>query len=246
MSGTNEELSGRKILLTGATGGLGRALARRMARGGARLALTGRQSRALAALADELGGEAIAGDITDRGFIGQLAKRLGTLWGEAPDVVVNNAGAFELAAFVETAADRFASVLAVNLQAPVEIARTWLPGMLARGSGQVVNIGSVAGRRAFPGNAAYSASKFGLRGIHEVLVEELRGTGVRVTWIEPSAIDTPLWDRFDPDRRPDLPARSEMLDPEAVAEAVVFAIAQPQAVSIEEIVIRSNAAVGRE
>ncbi len=245
MSETNEELSGRKILLTGATGGLGRALAERLARGGARLALTGRGERALAALAVAVRAEAIVGDVTDAGFIEQHAKRLGELWGGAPDVVVNNAGAFQLAAFVETEPQRLASLLAVNLQAPFEIARTWLPGMLARGSGQIVNIGSVAGRRAFPGNAAYSASKFGLRGIHEVLVEELRGTGVRVTWIEPSAIDTPLWDRFEPDRRPDLPSRSEMLDPGAVAEAVFFAIAQPQDVSIEEIVIRSNAAVGR-
>lgn len=244
MSETTEELSRRKILLTGATGGLGRALAGRLARGGAQLALTGRGDRALAALADEVGAEAIAGDLTEGAFIEQVAARLGERWGGAPDVLVNNAGAFELAPFVETEPDRFAGVLAINLQAPFEIVRTWLPDMLARGSGHIVNIGSVAGRRAFPGNAAYSASKYGLRGLHEVLVEELRGTGVRVTWIEPSAIDTPLWDRFDPDRRPDLPARSEMLDPEAVAEAVVFVIAQPQHVSIEEIVIRSNAVPG--
>jgi NADP-dependent 3-hydroxy acid dehydrogenase YdfG len=85
-----------------------------------------------------------------------------------------------------------------------------------------------------------------LRGLHEVLVEELRGTGVKVTWIEPSAIDTPLWDSYDTDRRPDLPARSEMLRPEAIADAVFFAIVQPRAVSVEKIVIRSNPVANRE
>lgn len=245
MSATSGALSGRKILLTGASGGLGRALAERLRLGGAELVLTGRKTRKLARLAEKLGVETIAGDLTDSSFLQRIAALIEEQWGGSPDVLVNNAGAFELAAFVETEPDRFAGVLAVNLQAPFEIARTWLPGMLTRGSGHIVNIGSVAGRRAFPGNAAYSASKYGLRGLHEVLVEELRGTGVRVTWIEPSAIDTPLWNRFDPDRRPDLPARSEMLDPEAVADAVFFAIAQPKDVSIEEIVIRSNAVAGR-
>ncbi len=244
MSATSGALSGRRILLTGASGGLGRALAERLRLAGAELALTGRKRQPLARLAEKLGVEAEPGDLTDSSFLQRLAAFLEELWGGAPDVLVNNAGAFELADLVDTEPERFANILAVNLQAPFELARIWLPEMLSRGAGHIVNIGSVAGRWAFPGNAAYSASKFGLRGLHEVLVEELHATGVRVTWIEPSAVDTPLWDRFEPDRRPDLPARSAMLRPDAVAEAVFFAIAQPEDVSIEEIVIRSNAATG--
>jgi NADP-dependent 3-hydroxy acid dehydrogenase YdfG len=203
------------------------------------LFLTARRAEALGQLAEGLGAEALAGDLTDGSFLEALRAWVGEACG-VPDVVINNAGAFELAPVAATDPAVFERVLAVNLRAPFELIRAWLPEMVARGSGHLVTVGSVVGRRAFPGNAAYAASKFGLRGLHEVLVEELRGTGVRATWVEPSAVNTPLWDRFDPDSRQDLPSRAEMLDPEAVAEAVHFVLVQPETVGVEEIVIRSN------
>jgi 3-hydroxy acid dehydrogenase/malonic semialdehyde reductase len=95
-----------------------------------------------------------------------------------------------------------------------------------------VNVGSVAGRKAFKENGSYSAAKFGLRGLHEVLVEELRGSGVAATLVEPAATDTSLWDRVAPDQRADLPSRSDMLQPAHVAEAVLFALTRPQGVNI--------------
>jgi NADP-dependent 3-hydroxy acid dehydrogenase YdfG len=107
-----------------------------------------------------------------------------------------------------------------------------LPGMLERGGGSIVNVGSVAGRKALPGNSTYAASKFGLRGYHEVLLEELRGTGVRATLVEPSATDTPLWDALDPDRHPGLPSRDRMLGVGDVAEAVLFVATRPDHVRI--------------
>ena len=240
MTEPGADLFGNRIVLTGATGGVGQALARRLAAAGAMLALIGRRADELAELAGELGAEPISGDLTDREFVAGVPAALDRLWGAAPDVLVNNAGTFELASITETEPDAFERTLAVNLRAPFELIRVVLPGMLSRGSGHVVNVGSIAGRVAFAGNAAYSASKFGLRGLHRVLLEELRGTGVKASWIEPSAIDTPLWDRHDPDGRSDLPSRAEMLRSEQVAEAVHFAIARPQAVNIEEIVIRAN------
>jgi NADP-dependent 3-hydroxy acid dehydrogenase YdfG len=241
-----DELSGLKVVLTGATGGVGRAVAERLARGGAELAVIGRREAPLEELAARVDARPFVGDVTDREFVRQLPARLREVWDAAPDVLINNAGLFDLASFGETARETFERTLAVNLRAPFELIRAWLPDMLVRGSGHIVNVGSVAGRKAFPGNAAYSASKFGLRGLHEVLVEELRGTGLRVTWIEPSAVDTPLWDRFDPDARSELPSRADMLEPGAVAEAVIFAIAQPQEVAVEEIVIRANLAEHRD
>jgi NADP-dependent 3-hydroxy acid dehydrogenase YdfG len=98
-----------------------------------------------------------------------------------------------------------------------------------------VTIGSIADHSALAGNAAYGASKRGLRGLHEVLALECAGSGVRTTLISPSATDTPLWDPIDPDRREGLPKRSEMLRPKQVAEAVVFAVSQSKGESINEI-----------
>jgi NADP-dependent 3-hydroxy acid dehydrogenase YdfG len=106
-----------------------------------------------------------------------------------------------------------------------------------RRSGHVVSLGSIAGRTAFPHNGAYSASKFGLRGLHAVLDTELRGSGVRATLVEPAATDTPLWDDVDRERNPDLPPPEAMLRPEAVAEAIAFAVAAPEEVDVRNIIL---------
>lgn len=245
MSAADGPLSGKRCVLTGATGGIGGALARRLGEAGADLALVGRRREVLEELARAIDGLPYPGDLEDPAFIERLVRDLGEVWGRGPDVLVNNAGAFDLSPFAETSPSSFERHISVNLRAPFQLVSAWLPEMLERGSGQIVHVGSVAGRRAFPGNAAYSSTKFGLRGLHAVLVEELRGTGVRTTWIEPSAVDTGLWDRFDPDRRADLPSRAEMLRPEAVAEAIFFVLTQPEDTSIQAVVIRANIVEGR-
>jgi NAD(P)-dependent dehydrogenase (short-subunit alcohol dehydrogenase family) len=171
--------------------------------------------------------------------VAEIARSATALLGGAPDVLVNAAGSFALAPFVETDPATFDAQLAVNLRAPFLVVRAFLPAMLARGSGHVVDVGSVAGRVALPGNAAYGASKSGLRGLHAVLAEELRGTGLRATLIEPAATDTSLWDDLDPDSRDDLPSRAAMLRPEDVARTVLFVVSQPAGVEISELAIRS-------
>jgi NAD(P)-dependent dehydrogenase (short-subunit alcohol dehydrogenase family) len=135
---------------------------------------------------------------------------------------VNGAGVFHIATVQDTSPETLEANLAANLKGPFLLVREFLPEMLARGDGLIINVGSVAGRRAFPGNAAYSASKYGLRGFHEVLREETRGTGVRVSLIEPGAVDTEIWDPMDPDGHPELPSRADMLKPADVAEVAVF------------------------
>jgi len=105
--------------------------------------------------------------------------------------------------------------------------------MRARGRGDIVTIGSIADHTIFPGNAAYGASKHGVRALHEVLRAELRGTGVRATLVSPGPVDTSLWDDIDPDTREGFTPRSRMLSPNAVAAAVLFALAQPPEVDIE-------------
>lgn len=240
MNNGERELSGRRVVLTGASSGIGRAVAGRLAASGAVLVLVARRAEPLESMAQGIGAAGLAGDVTDAGFVERLAKHVEERWGDAPDILINNAGGFTLAPIIDTDPAEVGRLLDVNVRAPYTLTRRFLPGMLARGSGQIVNVGSIAGRRPFPGNAAYSASKYGLRGLHEVLVEELRGTGVRATWIEPSAVDTPLWEGLDPDARDDLPSRAEMLTPDAVADAILFAVTRPSTVVVEELAIRSN------
>lgn len=237
---TPEELKGRTALVTGASRGIGLAVARALAEAGAWVGMVARTERDLAQAAEVVGGHAIPADVSAAADVHRVATYLQELLGEPPDLLVNCAGVFALAPFAELEPSVFDRHLQVNLRGPFLLVRAFLPGMLRRGDGHVINIGSVAGRVAMPGNGAYSASKFGLRGMHEVLAQEIRGSGVRATLIEPAATDTSLWDPLDPDTRPDLPARTAMLRPEDVARAVLFAASQPRGVEIETIALRAS------
>jgi len=225
-------LQGRTALVTGASRGIGARVAERLAGAGARVWLLARSPTALAEVAARIAGEALVADVADAASLEGALDRFRHDVGGPPDIVVNAAGVFALAPVTRTSAESLDEHLAVNLRGTFLVVRTVLPAMLERGSGLIVNVGSVAGRRAFVGNAAYSASKFGLRGFHEVLAEEVSGTGVRATLLEPSATDTSLWDSVDPDSDPTLPGRGSMLAPDDVAEAVLFVATRPDHVRI--------------
>jgi NADP-dependent 3-hydroxy acid dehydrogenase YdfG len=109
--------------------------------------------------------------------------------------------------------------------------------MRAAGTGHIITIGSIADRTAFPGNGAYAASKFGLRALHEVLRNELRGSGVRTSLISPGPTDTTIWDAVEraSSAPRSFPRRSEMMQPDAVASAVLYALTQPVEVNIDEL-----------
>ena len=226
---TNPMLVGRTALVTGATRGIGRAIATALAAAGVRLTLVARDERALERLADELNAVALACDVGSS----IDCERTLLAMGAAPEILVNNAGHFVPASVEETSASEFEAALAVNLAGPFRIVSALLPAMRARGRGDIVTIGSIADHTTLPGNAAYGASKHGLRALHEVLRAELRGTGVRATLISPGPVDTSLWDDIDPDSREGFTPRSRMLSPNAVAAAVLFALSQPPEVNIE-------------
>jgi NADP-dependent 3-hydroxy acid dehydrogenase YdfG len=230
-------LAGRSALVTGASRGIGAAVARRLAGSGARVALLARTERALRELAAELGGDAIVipCDMRRADAPGLAARALSAAGLDGPDIVVNNAGAFLVAPAHETSVDVFRETLEVNLTAPFGVVRAFLAGMRARRAGHVVTIGSIADRAAFPGNAAYAASKYGLRALHEVLRAELRGTGVRATLVSPGPVDTDLWDLVDPDNTPGFTPRAQMLPADAVADAVHYAVTAPAAVNVDEL-----------
>jgi NADP-dependent 3-hydroxy acid dehydrogenase YdfG len=225
-------LTGVSALVTGASRGIGEAVAHALSGHDADVWLMAHSVDRLQRLGAELGATPVPCDLRDEGAITESAERIRNALGGAPDLLVNCAGVFDIAPFQDTTYERLEANLAANLKGPFMLIRAFLPDMLERGSGLIVNVGSVAGRRAFPGNAAYSASKFGLRGAHEVLREETRGTGVRVTLVEPGAVDTGIWDPIDPDADPGLPDRADMLMSADVADAVTFVARSPASVAI--------------
>ena len=221
----------RVAVVTGASRGIGRAVAVRLVENGWTVTACGRDEGRLGELAASTGCRTVAFDTSDGEAVRAAADGAASSGG-VPDLLVLSAGVFDLCPVHETTAELLDRQLEANLRGPFRVLRAFLPAMLERGRGLVVNIGSVAGRRAFPGNGAYAASKFGLRGLHEVLVEEIRGTGVRASLVEPGAVDTEIWDPLQPDERENLPSRAEMLRPEDVAGAVSFLAGLPGHVTV--------------
>lgn len=232
-------LQGLNVLITGASSGIGLAAAEAMAAGGARVGMVARRHDVLLAAAERVGGHPIQGDVTLPEDVERISKELSGTLGGAPDVLINAAGFFSIDALSETSVEDLDRNLSANIRGPFLMIRALLPAMRERGSGHIVNVGSVAGRLAFPGNAAYSASKFGLRGLHDVLAAELSGSGIRLTLVEPAATDTGLWDELDPDSRDDLPSRTSMLQAADVARSIVFAVSQPEGVEISHLALHS-------
>lgn len=232
---------GTTALVVGGSSGIGLAVAEALRTAGARVGVVARTEDRLRRVCAAIGAEPCVLDATDAGEVDRLTRwvedRFET---EAPDILVHATGAFDLSPLAETPVAAFDRMIAANLRAPFLTIRAFLPAMLRRGAGHIVTIGSVAGRQAFPENGAYSASKFGVRGMHAVLDVELRGSGVRSTLVEPAATDTPLWDAVDFERHPGLPPRHAMLDPRAVADAVLFAVTRPAEVDIRTIAVEGS------
>lgn len=220
-----------RALVTGATGGIGEAIARRLAGDGFKVYVGGRRFERLERLAGEIDGVALPFDVTSEAEV-ELARAEVETGGAPLLVLVNAAGVFDLAAVTQTGGEMLRRNLEANLVGTVNVTRAFLPGMLAARSGLVINVGSVAGWRAFPENSAYSASKYGLRGFHDVLLEEIRGTGARACLLEPGAVDTPIWDALDPDASPHLPSRGQMLRAADVARAAGFVAGLPADVAV--------------
>jgi len=230
-------LDGTTCVVTGASRGIGLAIARALVARGVRVALIARTEGTLREAANTLGSNALAVpcDVARADAVTAVNVRIREAFGGAPDLIVNNAGAFEITPVEAVDPDSFSSTLETNLVAPLRFIHAFLGDMRARGSGHIVTIGSIADREVFPGNAAYAASKHGMRALHEVLRLETRGTGVRATLISPAQVDTPLWDAIDPDDREGFTPRAQMLGPDAVAAAVVYVVTQPNDVNVDEL-----------
>lgn len=230
-------LAGRSALVTGASRGIGRAIAEALAAAGAEVVLVARGADALAAAAAACGPRATAmpGDVATADGAATLVQAVWHRLGGPPDVLVNNAGLFALAPVHETDVAEFSATLELNLVAPFRLLRAFLPAWRGRGAGHVVTIGSVADRHPFPDNGAYAASKFGARALHEVVRAETQGSGVRCSLVSPGPVDTPLWDPIQPETREGFPSREAMLRAADVADAVVWCATRPPHVNIDEL-----------
>jgi len=224
-------------VVTGGSRGIGRAVAVALAAAGAQPFLIARSARDLARVVTDIGGGAVAVpcDVTNADAVARAVQTIRQHRAEGPWILVNNAGVFPHGRIESTDPALFEQTLRTNLLAPFRFLQAFVPLMRAAGRGHVITIGSVADRSIYSGNGAYSASKFGARALHEVLREELRGSGIRATLIAPSATDTPIWDAIDPDNTPGFPARSAMLRPADVADAVLWAVARPAHVNVDEL-----------
>jgi short-subunit dehydrogenase len=209
-------LGGRTVLLTGATGGLGHAIARALARRGATLVVTGRRADVLEPLAAELRGRALACDLSAPDGPARLVEAAGPV-----DVLVANAGVPASGVIGSFSVEQIDRALAVNLRAPLVLARLLADGMAARGGGHVVFVNSLSGKAGAAGSSVYAATKFGLRGYAQSIREDLRPQRIGVSSVFPSFIrDAGMF--HDSGAR--LPWYVALKSPEDVAGAVVRAI----------------------
>jgi clavulanate-9-aldehyde reducatase len=240
------ELSGKAVAITGASSGIGEATALALARAGASVALGARRTdrvEALAARIDDEGGRGVAleVDVSDerqaRAFVEAAAERLGRL-----DSLINNAGVMLLGPVEQGSADDWRTMVEVNLLGLLYCTAAALPIMRAQGSGDIVNVSSVAGRFARAGSAVYNLTKFGVNAFSEGLRQEVTEGGIRVIVIEPGFVDTELRGHNTGEVLETLEGMrehiGEVLRAQDIAHGILYAISQPPHVSVNEVLIR--------
>ena len=231
------DVNGARVLLTGASGGIGQAIARELAGRGASLILSARRLELLEPLAREVGGQALACDLAERVEVTRLVNEAGQV-----DVLVANAAHPASGRLTELDQDQIDRMLEVNLRAPVALARALAPAMVERGRGHMVFISSLAGKVASPSSSIYSATKFGLRGFALGIREDLRPYGVGVSVVLPGFIrDAGMF----ADAGVELPRGVGTRTPEDVAAGVIRAIERNRAeVEVAPLGLRLGSAFG--
>ncbi|HWJ11219.1 MAG TPA: SDR family oxidoreductase [Nocardioides sp.] len=236
-------MSSRIAVVTGASSGIGAATARHLAREGFEVVCAARRTDRIEALAEEIGGRAVACDVTDAGQVASLAEAVGPRL----DVLVNNAGgAFGLSPVAEADPDQWQRMYDVNVIGLMRVTKALLPALVASGAGVIVNVGSLAGRRAYEGGGGYTAAKHGTKVVTETLRLELFDQPVRVCEVAPGMVQTEEFAlvRFDGDQeRADAvyAGVAEPLVADDVADAITWVATRPPHVNIDELVIKPRA-----
>lgn len=240
------QISNATAVVTGASSGVGRRVAERLAQEGARVGLMGRDAARLeeTAAACRAAGAAVAlaaGDIGDDAYVDDAIAQFEAAIG-AVGILVNCAGiSLPRRMLVEEIDARtWREMIETNLHGTYNTCHAVVAGMKARGAGAIVNIGSTAAYVAKPGVSAYAASKFGVRALTDALIEECDGTGVHVCMVSSGPINTPIWEKAE---RPSAVAREHMVQPDDIADAVLWLISRPGNVRADEILLRPAARV---
>ena len=233
---TRQTIKGARALVTGATGGIGQEIARALHAEGAELVLSGRRAEILEPLATELGAQVILADLADLGDVARLLKETGPL-----DILVANAALPASGLLQEYTQEQILRNVSVNLTVPILMSQDSAAGMVQRGHGHIVLIGSVAGKAAAAGASMYNATKFGLRGFALALREDLAAEKVGVSIVEPGFVrDAGMFVEADGK----LPPGVRTVSPQQVAKKVVKAIKRNKAeVVVAPLELRAGAAI---
>lgn len=230
------DLKGKTALVTGATSGIGLAIAESLAKAGVRLVISGRRADLLAGHAKRLPGcVALPGEITDAAFANDLFARAVQESGGL-DIVVNNAGRVATGPIDEIDIDTVCAMVRVNVEAAFRIMHLAVKHFRSRGKGHLVNTGSVLGTKVRAQIGAYAGTKHAVEALSEALRLELAGTGIRITTVEPGLVRTDLH-RDIPKKAGVLPDVAEPLTPADVARCVMFALDQPPHVNLPRIML---------
>lgn len=226
----------RRVLITGASSGIGRSLVLEFARRGDRVIGFARDRKRLKALESSIraeGGEAvmIACDVRSERQVDRALKRVAD--GGSVDILINNAGVTVFGGFLKTPVMKFNEIIDTNLKGSMIVTRAVLPSMMKRRRGAIVNIVSYAAKTVYPGSSAYSAAKSGVAGMMNVIREEVRSSGVKVMNVYPGAILTPMWSA-----RHRSTYKKVMIPPEDFAAMVFSLTLVPESMTLEEVVVR--------
>lgn len=237
-------LSGKTAIITGASSGIGAAIAMHLAEEGTNVVLAARRKNMLDELVESINeknsGQAIAveTDVTSKDEVDLLADKTVDTFGEV-DIYVNNAGLMLLSTIQKSHVDEWDQMVDVNIKGVLYGINSVLPKMLERKTGHLVNVASVAGHEVSKVNAVYSATKFAVRALSMGLEKELARTGVRVTNISPGAVDTDLASRgTDEELINNVKGSRRKLEADDIARAVVYAVTQPDYVNVNEVTVR--------